>query len=327
MMEVSSHALKLERVHGLSFTGAVFTNLTRDHLDFHPDLDDYRQTKLRLFSENLQSDGFAIINIDDPAGESFVEAKPGVTIWKYSLTDKSADIRVRILDESLAGSTVTVFTPVGLLNIKTPLWGSFNIANLAAAVGAAIALGYPPAAIVEGLAGFNGVCGRVEPLRGDFEFRVFIDYAHTPDALRQVLAAARPLVEGRLRVLFGCGGDRDKGKRPLMARAVEEFADFVYLTSDNPRTEDPVKIIADVLQGFADPEKVIVEPDRARAIDRIISDCEPTDSAFLCGKGHETMQLIGEDAVEFDDRLVAGKSLARRGYTVDAAQGKPRRHG
>jgi len=327
IMEVSSHALKLERVYGLSFAGAVFTNLTRDHLDFHPDLDDYRQTKLRLFSENLQPNGFAIINTDDPAGESFVGAVSNATIWKYSLSDKSADIRIRILDESLAGSTITVFTPVGLLNIRTPMWGSFNFANLAAAVGVAIALGYPPEAIIEGLAEFHGVRGRVEPIHGDFEFRVYIDYAHTPDALHQVLAAARPLVGGGLRVLFGCGGDRDRGKRQLMARAVEEFADHIYLTSDNPRSEDPVKIIADVLQGFSDPDKVIVEPDRTRAIERIISDCEPADSAFLCGKGHETMQLIGEDTVEFDDRLVAGRCLARQGYTIDPVQDRPRRHG
>ena len=324
LMEVSSHALKLERVHGLSFTGAVFTNLTRDHLDFHPDLDDYRETKLRLFSENLQPNGFAIINADDPAGTSFAGALPEAMVWRYSLSDKSADIRLKALDESLAGSVAAVFTPVGLLNIETPLWGSFNLANLAAAIGVAIALGYPPEAIAAGVAEFSGVRGRVQPIRGSFDFHVFVDYAHTPDALHQVLRAARPLVSGRLRVLFGCGGDRDRGKRPLMARAVEESADLVYLTSDNPRSEDPVKIIADVLEGFSAPDAVVVEPDRAKAIERIVLDCESKDSAFLCGKGHETVQIIGEHAVEFDDRLVAERCLQRRGFTVDSAEVYPR---
>jgi len=242
VMEVSSHALALDRVLGLPFIGAVFTNLTRDHLDFHADLDDYLQTKLRLFREYLQPGGWAIVNIDDPAGVSFVEASKHATLWRYSLSDKSADIRWKTLDEGLNGSTAAVFTPIGLLNVQTPLWGSFNFANLAAAIGVAIGLGYNPEAIVQGLQEFRGVRGRVQPVAGDFDFNVFVDYAHTPDALRRVLAAARPLVKGRLRVLFGCGGDRDRGKRPMMARAVQEFATDIYLTSDNPRSEDPVKI-------------------------------------------------------------------------------------
>lgn len=319
LMEVSSHALTLDRVFGLSFDGAVFMNLTRDHLDFHHNLDDYRQTKFRLFTENLKSNGFAIINGDDAAGAQLAAELTDATVWRFSVQDKTADIHLRTLDETLAGSAVALFTPVGLLNIKTPLWGSFNFANLAAAVGMAIALGYPPEAIVEGTAEFRGVRGRVDQIPGNFGFNIFIDFAHTPDALRQVLAAARPLIDGKLRVLFGCGGDRDKGKRPLMARAVEEFADKIYLTSDNPRSEDPVKIISDVLEGFADPDSVIVEPDRAKAIERIVLDCEPTDSAFLCGKGHETMQLIGEDAIELDDRVVAEKALSQRGCAVDSA--------
>jgi UDP-N-acetylmuramoyl-L-alanyl-D-glutamate--2,6-diaminopimelate ligase len=325
VMEVSSHALALDRVLGLPFIGAVFTNLTRDHLDFHADLDEYRLTKLRLFREYLQPGGWAIINIDDPAGMSFVEASTQATLWKYSLSDREADIRWKVLDEGLGGSTAAVFTPVGLLNIKTPLWGSFNFANLAAAVGIAIALGYPPEAIIQGLHDFTGVRGRVQPVRGDFDFDVFVDYAHTPDALHKVLAAARPLVRGRLRVLFGCGGNRDKGKRPLMARAVEEFASDIYLTSDNPRSEDPVKIIADVLEGFSDPDAVIVEPDRAKAIERILLDCQPTDAAFLCGKGHENYQIIGEDIVEFDDRSFAEKTLVQRGFSIFSADIPARR--
>jgi UDP-N-acetylmuramoyl-L-alanyl-D-glutamate--2,6-diaminopimelate ligase len=319
MMEVSSHALKLDRVFDLSFDGAVFTNLTRDHLDFHGDFDDYRKTKFRLFTENLQPGGFAIINGDDPAGVELAAKLVNATVWRFSAQDKSADIYVKILDETLNGSALTLFTSVGVVSIKTPLWGSFNFANLAAAIGVAIALGYPPEAIVEGTAEFHGVPGRVQSIPGDYDFNIIIDFAHTPDALRRVLAAARPLVDGKLRVLFGCGGDRDRGKRPLMARAVEEFADNIYLTSDNPRSEDPVKIISDVLEGFSDPDAVIVEPDRAKAIERIILDCEPTDSAFLCGKGHETMQLIGEDALEFDDRVVAEKALSKRGCAVDLA--------
>ncbi len=317
-MEVSSHAIKLERIQGLKFFGAVFTNLTRDHLDFHRDLDDYRETKFRLFTEHLTGGGFAIVNIDDPAGELLIDRLSGVTVWRYSLSDKKAELRFRLMDESLSGSVGVIFTPVGVHNIKTPLWGDFNFSNLTAAVGVALALGYPPEAIVGGIADFTGVPGRVQPLRGNFPFNVFIDFAHTPDALRRVLAAARPLVRGKMRVLFGCGGDRDQGKRPLMAEAVAEYADEIYLTSDNPRSEDPVKIIADVLEGFADPDRVIVEPDRAKAIERIINDCKPPDSAFLCGKGHETVQLIGEDAIEFDDRLVANRCLTRRGYSVDA---------
>jgi UDP-N-acetylmuramoyl-L-alanyl-D-glutamate--2,6-diaminopimelate ligase len=319
VMEVSSHALKLDRVFGVPFSGAVFTNLTRDHLDFHGDLDEYRRTKFRLFTENLQPGGFAVFNGDDPAGAELAGVIGEATAWRYSLKDKSADIHVRVHDETLLGSAMTFFTPVGVMNIKTPLWGAFNFANLAAAVGTAIAVGYSPEAIVEGIAEFHGVRGRMEAISGDFDFSVFIDYAHTPDALYQVLAAARPLVKGKLRVLFGCGGDRDAGKRPLMAQAVEQFADIIYLTSDNPRSEDPVKIISDVMKGFSDPDAVIVEPDRGKAIERIILECHPADSALLCGKGHETMQLIGEDAIEFDDRTVAERALRTRGCAVGPA--------
>jgi len=316
LMEVSSHALKLERVFGLPFSGAVFTNLTRDHLDFHGNLEEYRDAKFRLFDENLQPGGFAIINGDDPAGVQLVRLIRDAVVWRFSLKDKSADIHVRIHDETLNGSTMTFFTPVGAINIKTPLWGTFNFANLAAAIGMAIALGYPPGAIIEGIAEFRGARGRVERILGDFDFSVFVDFAHTPDGLHQVLNAVRPLVKGKLRVLFGCGGGRDVGKRPLMARAVEQIADVIYLTSDNPRSEDPMKIISDVMEGFADPDAVIVEPDRGKAIERIILECNPTDSALLCGKGHETMQLIGEHAIEFDDRVVAEKALSTRGCSV-----------
>lgn len=320
VMEVSSHAIALDRVYDLPFTGAVLTNISRDHLDFHESFEDYCETKYRLFTELLKPNGFAIINIDDEAGRQLIEGLTGPTIWRYSLTDAAAELRVRVRDESLSGSDLTFFTPVGVINAHTPLWGAFNFSNLTAAVGIALALGYPPEAIVEGIGDFPGVPGRVQPISSDAGFQVFVDFAHTPDALRQVLTAARPLVNGNMRVLFGCGGDRDRGKRPLMARAVEEIADMVYVTSDNPRREDPMQIIADVLDGFADPDRVVVEPDRQKAIKRIIHDCQPSDSAFLCGKGHETTQLIGTDAIEFDDRVRAEEALRGRGFSVDSQQ-------
>ncbi|GAB4325772.1 MAG: UDP-N-acetylmuramoyl-L-alanyl-D-glutamate--2,6-diaminopimelate ligase [Candidatus Zixiibacteriota bacterium] len=319
-IEVSSHAIALDRVWGLTFAGAVYTNLTRDHLDYHKTMDEYRRVKLRHF-ERLDRDAFAAINIDDPHAEHFVNASERARVIRYSIRNENADIQVTVRNESLNGTDGSLRIAADAYDFHSPLWGAFNHANLAAIAAAAHGMGCAPEAIVAGIGEFAGIRGRCQPVSSSAPFSVYVDFAHTPDALNAVLSAARPLVAGRLLVLFGCGGDRDRGKRPEMAQAVERWADVIYLTSDNPRSEDPLRIIDDVQRGFSAGTHVRCEPDRIRAIEQAIDDAKPGDAVFLCGKGHEVTQNIAGVLHPMNDWDTAARILAARGHAPQTSSG------
>ncbi|HET8673317.1 MAG TPA: UDP-N-acetylmuramoyl-L-alanyl-D-glutamate--2,6-diaminopimelate ligase [Thermoleophilaceae bacterium] len=301
-MEVSSHALELGRADGIRFACRIFTNLTQDHLDFHETMERYYLAKRRLFE---MDGGPSVVNLDDEYGRRLAgEARDVVT---YAI-DHDADFRGRDVRFDPAGSSFTCETPDGSLEIETRLPGLFNVQNALAAVAAARQLGVAPEAVKSALAEAGRVPGRFEPVDEGQEFAVLVDYAHTPEALENVLRAARALTRGRLHVVFGAGGDRDRTKRPLMGRAAAALADRVIVTSDNPRSEDPDAIVDEVMAGAGpDAER---EVDRRRAIARAISTAEPGDVVVIAGKGHEQGQEFeGGRKEPFDDATVAREAL------------------
>jgi UDP-N-acetylmuramoyl-L-alanyl-D-glutamate--2,6-diaminopimelate ligase len=313
-MEVSSHGLELHRVDGTRFAAAIFTNLSRDHLDFHPTMDAYFAAKARLFGPDLTDR--AVVCADDPWGRRLLEqlTSSDVETHPYSLDDV-ADLRF--------GPDGARFTwraePVDLA-----LPGRFNVLNALAAATAAAAVGIDPATIATGLRTAGPVPGRFEPVDAGQPFTVLVDYSHKPDALEQALHASRELTpKGRLTVVFGCGGDKDTGKRPIMGEVAARLADRVVLTSDNPRSEDPLAIIDEIRAGIPPSgalAEVVVEPDRRRAITLALGGAEPGDLVLVAGKGHETTQMIGPRVLPFDDRAVAREALAEIGYG-DAGSG------
>jgi UDP-N-acetylmuramoyl-L-alanyl-D-glutamate--2,6-diaminopimelate ligase len=313
-MEVSSHALSLRRVEGTTFAAGVFTNLTRDHLDFHPDMDAYFQAKRRLF-DMLPSGAPSLINIDDPRGASLVEiGKRPVT---YAV-NRPADITPGPLSFSLDGLAFDVRTPRGALQVRSSLVGRPNVYNILAAVSTATALDVSFDAIEKGVSALAGVPGRFQVVsRPEDPFTVVVDYAHTDDALRHLLETARPLAHGRLITVFGCGGDRDRAKRPLMGAVAGRLSDLILITSDNPRTEDPVRIIEDIRRGITadtrrDPEqRLMTIVDRREAIRQAIGLARPGDLLLIAGKGHEKYQVIGTETLPFDDVAVARDALNR----------------
>lgn len=314
VMEVSSHALALRRVDAMRFAAGVFTNLTRDHLDFHADMEDYFAAKRKLF-EILPADAPAVINIDDPRGSSLLEtvARP----VSYAI-NRTADVSPGPLSYSLEGLRFEVRTPQGTVHVRSRLVGRPNVYNILAAVGTAAALGVPLDAIERGLAELAGVPGRFELAsgRGD-DITVIVDYAHTDDALRNLLETARPLAERRLITVFGCGGDRDRSKRPLMGMVAARLSDVVVITSDNPRSEDPARIIEEATRG-AQPElrngrtELLTIVDRKEAIVTAVRRAQPGDVVLIAGKGHEKYQEIGGRVLPFDDVAVAREALAAR---------------
>jgi UDP-N-acetylmuramoyl-L-alanyl-D-glutamate--2,6-diaminopimelate ligase len=314
VMEVSSHALALKRVDGMRFAAAVFTNLTRDHLDFHEDMETYFQAKRRLF-EMLPADAPGVINLDDPRGPSLLEV-PQRTIT-FALT-RPADVTPGPLNFTLDGLSFEVRTPRGTVAIDSKLVGRPNASNILGAVAAAVALDVPLGAIREGVHALSGVPGRFEVVSSPADdVTVVIDYAHTDDALRNLLETARPLAPHHLVTVFGCGGDRDKTKRPLMGMVAARLSDVVVITSDNPRSEDPLRIIDEIKRGIpagqggrASEVKAIV--DRREAIERAIAEAEPRDVVLIAGKGHERYQQIGDRVLPFDDGEMARLALARR---------------
>lgn len=317
VMEVSSHALALKRVDGMRFAAAVFTNLTRDHLDFHPDMEAYFLAKRRLF-EMLPSDAAAVINLDDPRGASLLDV--GGRPITYAIT-KPADVRPQGLDLSLAGLTFELQTPRGSVPIRSALVGRPNAYNILAASATAVALGLPLEAVRAGIAALPGVPGRFEVVSEPADdVTVVVDYAHTDDALRNLLETARPLSLRRLITVFGCGGDRDRTKRPLMGMVAARLSDVVVVTADNPRSEDPQRIIDEVMRGIPAGSQsaagrtpdVRTIVDRAEAIDRAVTLAEPGDVVLIAGKGHEKYQQIGDRVLPFDDGAVARMSLTRR---------------
>lgn len=318
-MEVSSHALALGRVYAIEFHTAVFTNLTRDHLDFHSSMEEYFAAKCRLF-EGLGGEPprFAAINHDDPSGRK-ISLSPGTEVLWYGLSS-GASVRAENISAGFEGLRFEVCFGQDRFPVTSPLPGRMNVYNILAACAAALTCDIPPETIAAGIAACRSVPGRFEKVEESQPFLVVVDYAHTDDALRNVISVARELNPKRVITLFGCGGDRDRTKRPLMGEAAAALSDFVVLTSDNPRSEDPLAIMNDALVGLRRHDVPhAVEPDREKAIRRAIEEADPGDIVIIAGKGHETYQVLKDRTIPFDDREVARKLLRTFGY------GRPQR--
>lgn len=306
-MEASSHALDQGRMNGVEIDTAVFTNLTRDHLDYHGDMRAYGAAKARLFSmSGLRA---AIINVDDPFGADLSTRLPStVDVLRYGMQAKSLDIGVRQVSTGGAGLKFRFESPWGSAVLRCPLVGAFNALNLGAALAAALQSGLPFDALVQAVEGLAPVAGRMQPLKLARGPLVVVDYAHTPDALQQALSTLREQLRGRLTVVFGCGGDRDRGKRALMGEAASEHADAAILTSDNPRSEDPDSIITDIEAGMSIDYQICA--DRAEAISLAIRSAGADDCVLIAGKGHEDYQLVGDQRLPFSDLDLARRVLA-----------------
>jgi UDP-N-acetylmuramoyl-L-alanyl-D-glutamate--2,6-diaminopimelate ligase len=313
-MEVSSHALALGRVYGLSFHTAIFTNLSRDHLDFHASMEDYFAAKQQLFSgAGGPPPRYAALNCDDDYARRIL-THPGTEVYRYGL-GQDATVRARHISSGFQGLSFDVQFGKLRYAVASPLIGKINVYNILAACCAGHSLGLDPEAITRGIAQCRVVPGRFERVDEGQPFVVAVDYAHTDDALRNTIAVARTLSPKRVLTLFGCGGDRDRTKRPLMGAVAGELSDFVVLTSDNPRSEDPLAIMNDALVGLRRTDTPhVVEPDRAAAIARIIKEAQPGDLVILAGKGHETYQVLRDRTIAFDDREVAREVLRAFGY-------------
>lgn len=308
VMEVSSHALEQNRVGGCRFNGAVFTNLTQDHLDYHITMDNYFKAKALLF-EHLKEGDFAVINADDEFGDRFISVVPeGVKVYTYGVRQQS-DVMARNINFSLNGAEFTLVENAKEHKVNLHMNGMFSVYNVLAAVTAALAIGIDIETALKALQNVKGVAGRFEvvvkkPL-------VIVDYAHTPDGLENVLKSAREITpeDGKLICLFGCGGDRDATKRPKMGAIAEKLADKIVITSDNPRTEDPQTIITDIIAGLksVNTESVIVEPDRGAAIALLKTIANNNDVVLIAGKGHEDYQILKDRTIHFDDREEARK--------------------
>jgi UDP-N-acetylmuramoyl-L-alanyl-D-glutamate--2,6-diaminopimelate ligase len=304
-MEISSHALELRRAEGIHVAVAVFTNLTQDHLDFHPSMEDYFLAKRRLFASQLTD--VRVLNVDDPCGRRLAGEFPGSTTFAI---DAAADYRATDLESGFAGTDCTFETPDGSYRVRVPLPGRFNVLNALGAWTAARALGVEPDVLAKALAEARRVPGRFEPVSEGQPFAVLVDYAHTPDSLENVLHAARELAEGRVIVVFGAGGDRDRGKRPLMGEIAARLADLCLVTSDNPRSEDPDAIIAEILAGTGDAAHVEHDADRRASIERAVGLARAGDVVVIAGKGHEQGQeFAGGRKEPFDDVTVAREAL------------------
>jgi UDP-N-acetylmuramoyl-L-alanyl-D-glutamate--2,6-diaminopimelate ligase len=314
VLEVSSHSLVLDRVHGLEFAVAVFTNLTRDHLDFHGDMDAYFAAKRILFERLLREDGRAVVNVDDDRGEELARASRG-PVWTVSASNPAADFVAEDLRLSLDGTRFRARTPAGALDVETPLVGLFNVHNTLAALASGLGLGLPPDAVQRGIASLRGVPGRMERVDAGQDFAVLVDYAHTDDALKNLLETVRGLKPRRVVTVFGCGGDRDRTKRPLMGAVAARLSDVVILTSDNPRSEPPEAIIEEIRRGIpaARAADTHVVPDRREAITRALEMGREGVVVVIAGKGHETYQVLRDRTVPFDDRQVAREVLSGRG--------------
>ena len=302
-MEVSSHALAQGRIDGLGFDAAIFSNLGSDHLDYHKTQEAYAAAKRRLF-EYLRPEGYAVVNADDAFGRILAETIPNRSVVTYGL-EHPAKVCVKQIVCSWAGMQLVLETPWGTLSATTPLLGRHNASNIAAAASALLALGMPLTAIQEGLASIEQVPGRLERVPHEGGVPILIDYAHTADAMRLVLLSLRELTHGRLIVVFGCGGDRDHSKRPVMGKMASLLADHVILTSDNPRSEDPMEIIRHIKAGFPTGFRDFdVVVDRERAITTALADARRDDTILIAGKGHEAYQTFNHVSVPFSDRDV-----------------------
>lgn len=337
VMEVSSHALDLGRARGIDFRTVAFTNLTQDHLDYHKTLEDYFAAKCRLFldDEFASRGAAAVINVADPFGLRLAEAcdrervislstSAAVSGWGPADLEMSESVMtpagtrgVLIVRGTALGCMSGAYAEAGAGEIRrevfTRLVGAFNVANTLTALGCGLGLGLDLDGMLSGLSDFGGVPGRMEPVDAGQGFSVLVDYAHTPDSVRNVLKTAREFTQGRLIAVMGCGGDRDRTKRPLMGREAEELADVVVVTSDNPRSENPSAIIAEILGGLRRPERAKVQPDRRLAIHYAVAQARRGDVVLILGKGHESGQEFATQTIPFDDRQVAREALGARG--------------
>jgi UDP-N-acetylmuramoyl-L-alanyl-D-glutamate--2,6-diaminopimelate ligase len=307
--EISSHALDRERVAGLHLRAATFTNLSHDHLDYHGSQEAYFEAKARLFTA-LPGDAAAVLNADDPRSAELARRTRGRVVT-YGFAPES-HWKVHRLAAGAGGNRFRLSGPQGVdLEVNSPLAGRYNASNLAAAVATAVSLGVSPERAAAGAASLAGVPGRLERVDQGQPFDVWVDYAHTEDALAHLLGAVREMTAGRVLLVFGCGGDRDRAKRPRMGAVAGAGADLVYATSDNPRSEDPLAILEEMRPGLAGAEARF-EPDRAQAIRMAVENARAGDAVVIAGKGHEAVQVIGERAVPFDDRQVAAAALEER---------------
>jgi len=341
VMEISSHALDQKRVAGLRIKNAVFTNLSRDHLDYHRDLEDYYQAKKKLFAEVIPGKWIGsgdapdsgpaprvAINLDDEHGARLFSelGGEGLEAWGYGVKSGKAAVRAQDIETTAQGTRALITGPGFRVRADSKLVGGHNLENILAAAAVSALMGVPPSAIEEGVRALAKVPGRLEPVANAGGFALLVDYAHTPDALAHAVAACRDLAAGRLITVFGCGGDRDPGKRPLMGRIAVEGSDLAVVTSDNPRTEAPLQIIEQILSGIADlgvkeinPDRepdgrtYAVIPDRKRAIEQAVRFARPGDVVLIAGKGHEDYQILGRNKIHFDDREEAGEALRKRG--------------
>ena len=327
VMEASSHAIFLNRIEACWMDVAVFTNLTQDHLDFHGNMEDYWQSKKKLFTEHLtkgpkKSKAIAVINCNDPLGKRLFKELPSALSVGF---DDRCHLWPEIIRKDQTGMEGVISTPEGMFKFETPLIGQYNVENILCAAGACLALGLPLNIIRSGIESVEFVPGRLQSIPNSVDRFVFVDFAHTPDALENVLQTLRNLTTDRIICVFGCGGDRDREKRPLMGQIAAGLANICIITSDNPRFEDPMDIIQDILEGVRkqglspynsndaikspSARGYIVEPDRSRAIDLAIRISRHWDMILIAGKGHETYQIIGNQTIPFDDRLIAQKAL------------------
>ncbi|MBD8068394.1 UDP-N-acetylmuramoyl-L-alanyl-D-glutamate--2,6-diaminopimelate ligase [Bacillus sp. PS06] len=311
IMEVSSHALDLGRVHGCDFDVAVFTNLTQDHLDYHQSMDEYRHAKGLLFAGlgnafNHKNPKFAVLNADDPASTEYIKST-AATIITYGIDTKS-DIMATNLQMTSFGTVFELVTPFETVSVSIKLIGKFSVYNVLAAIATCLVSNIPLSQIVRSVGEIEGIAGRFEVVNGGQNFTVVVDYAHTPDSLENVLTTVNQLAKGRTIVVVGCGGDRDRTKRPLMANIAVKNADLAIFTSDNPRSEDPAEILREMEAGV-DEQHYVSMVDRAEAINYAISQAREHDIIVIAGKGHETYQIIGDKTHKFDDRLVAMKAI------------------
>jgi UDP-N-acetylmuramoyl-L-alanyl-D-glutamate--2,6-diaminopimelate ligase len=314
VLEASSHALVMDRLWGCHFQSAVFTNLTRDHLDFHHNFKDYFAAKRRLFEgTGAGAPDTAILNADDPYSARLIGlAKQSVTFG----VENSADIVAKKFQLAFTGLTFTAHTPNGKIAITSPLVGRINVYNILAAIGAAQAAGISNEVVEAGIRGLKNVSGRFQPVDMGQPFLVIVDFAHTDDALENLIKTARELnPKGRVITLFGCGGGKDRTKRPIMGEASGRLSDLTILTNDNPRQEDPLKIISDIVVGTQKSNgKYLIEPDRERAIGLAIDEARAGDIVLLAGKGHEDYQILADKTLHWDDRHVAQQQLLKRGF-------------
>jgi UDP-N-acetylmuramoyl-L-alanyl-D-glutamate--2,6-diaminopimelate ligase len=309
IIEASSHALSQNRLAAINFTAAAFTNLTGDHLDYHKTEGNYLAAKSVLF-EALWPDAVAVLNKESPHSRQIAGKTKAKTLW-YGI-DTETDIAAKNVSTDISGTSFILRYGSDQANITTPLLGRHNVSNHLAAAGLCLAAGFDLPTVAAGLSAMKSVPGRLEKVDFDGDFTVLIDYAHTDDALKNVLTTLRPLCKGKLRVLFGCGGDRDRTKRPRMAAVAEQLADYIIVTSDNPRSEPPELIIGEIMTGFEKPtdDSIFVELEREDAIKHAIKTACKDDIILIAGKGHETYQIIGDKKIEFSDAKIVKKYLA-----------------